>query len=250
LNIPDFTRFAKSQRDQLIGQALGLPIPMAILAFIAVAVASATVVIYGEALWDPVAITERMGGFAVVIALIALVIATLTTNLAANMVAPANGFANLSPGKISFRMGGYITAGLGIAIMPWKLLATTGAYIFTWLIGYSALLGPLAGIMLADYLLLRKTELSLDDLFKNNGIYSYANGWNPMAWIAFIVAVLPNLPGFLSAAGFVESVPVIFSTIYNYSWFVGAGIGIVVYLGLMKMYRPATANWSSASSYN
>lgn len=250
LNIPDFTRFAKSQRDQLIGQALGLPIPMAILAFIAVAVASATAVIYGEALWDPVAITERMGGFAVVIALVALVIATLTTNLAANMVAPANGFANLSPGKISFRMGGYITAGLGIAIMPWKLLATTGAYIFTWLIGYSALLGPLAGIMLADYLLLRKTELSHDDLFKNNGIYSYANGWNPMAWIAFIVAVLPNVPGFLSAAGFVESVPVIFSTIYNYAWFVGAGIGIVVYLGLMRMYRPAMANSRLASSYN
>ncbi|MGM0981939.1 MAG: NCS1 family nucleobase:cation symporter-1 [Pseudomonadota bacterium] len=240
LNIPDFTRFAKSQRHQLVGQALGLPIPMAILAFIAVAVASATVVIYGEALWDPVAITERMGGFAVVIALLALIIATVTTNLAANVVAPANGFANLVPGKISFRMGGYITAGLGIAIMPWKLLETTGAYIFTWLIGYSALLGPLAGIMLADYLLLRKTELSHDDLFKKNGMYSYGNGWNSIAWVAFIIAVLPNLPGFLSAAGLVESVPAIFSTIYNYAWFVGVAIGAIVYLGLMRMNQPAT----------
>ena len=210
------------------------------MAFIAVAVASATVVIYGEALWDPVAITERMGGTAVVIALLALIIATVTTNLAANVVAPANGFANLMPGKISFRMGGYITAGLGIAIMPWKLLETTGAYIFTWLIGYSALLGPLAGIMLADYLLLRKTELSHDDLFKTNGRYSYSNGWNPVAWIAFIIAVLPNLPGFLSAAGILDSVPGIFLNIYNYAWFVGVVLGAIVYLGLMKMYRPVT----------
>lgn len=214
---------------------------MAILAFIAVAVASATIVIYGEALWDPVAITERMGGFAVVIALLALILATVTTNLAANVVAPANGFANLMPGKISFRMGGYITAGLGIAIMPWKLLETTGAYIFTWLIGYSALLGPLAGIMLADYLLLRRTELAHDDLFKSNGRYSYGNGWNPIAWIAFVIAVLPNLPGFLAAAGLLDSVPAFFSAIYNYAWFVGVAIGAAVYLTLMYMNRPELA---------
>ncbi|WP_299313557.1 NCS1 family nucleobase:cation symporter-1 [uncultured Halomonas sp.] len=248
LNIPDFTRFAKSQRHQLVGQALGLPIPMAILAFIAVAVASATIVIYGEALWDPVAITERMGGVAVVIALLALIIATVTTNLAANVVAPANGFANLLPGKISFRMGGYITAGLGIAIMPWKLLETTGAYIFTWLIGYSALLGPLAGIMLADYLLLRKTELAHDDLFKSHGRYSYRNGWNPMAWAAFIIAVLPNLPGFLAAAGLLDSVPAIFSEIYNYAWFVGVAIGATAYLVLMRIANPVAVTAASQSN--
>lgn len=239
LNIPDFTRFAKSQRHQFIGQALGLPIPMALLAFIAVAVASATVVIYGEALWDPIAITERMGGFAVILALLALLIATVTTNLAANVVAPANGFSNLSPRLISFRMGGYITAGLGIAIMPWKLLESTGAYIFMWLIGYSALLGPLAGIMLADYLLLRKTKLSHADLFKNDGIYSYGNGWNTNAFIAFGLAVLPNLPGFLAAAGLVDNVPGVFTTIYNYAWFVGVAIGAAVYLTLMRLNSPA-----------
>ncbi|MDR5903530.1 NCS1 family nucleobase:cation symporter-1 [Halomonas icarae] len=245
LNIPDFTRFAKSQKHQIVGQAIGLPIPMGVLAFIAVAVASATTVIYGEALWDPVAITERMGGVAVVVALFALVIATVTTNLAANMVAPAIGFANLAPGKISFRMGGYITAGLGIAIMPWKLLETTGAYIFTWLLGYSALLGPLAGIMLADYILLRKTSLSHDDLFKIDGRYSYSGGWNPMAWIALVLAVLPNLPGFLSAAGLIDSVPDIFVAIYNYAWFVGVFVGAVVYLVLMKATRPVTASVAS-----
>ncbi|MFG6178587.1 NCS1 family nucleobase:cation symporter-1 [Halomonas sp. THAF12] len=245
LNIPDFTRFAKNQRHQFIGQAVGLPIPMAMLAFIAVGVASATVVIYGEALWDPVAITERMGGFAVIIALVALVIATVTTNLAANVVAPANGFSNLSPRRISFRMGGYITAGLGIAIMPWKLLESTGAYIFTWLIGYSALLGPLAGIMLADYLLIRRTELSHDDLFKNDGRYSYRNGWNVNAFIAFVIAVLPNLPGFLAAAGLMDGVPSLFSTLYNYAWFVGVAIGAVVYLALMRMTRPSVVTATS-----
>ncbi|MEX0739324.1 MAG: NCS1 family nucleobase:cation symporter-1 [Pseudohongiella sp.] len=234
LNIPDFTRFAKNQRQQFIGQIVGLPIPMALLAFIAVGVASATVVIYGEALWDPVAITKNMGGVAVVIALIALVIATVTTNLAANVVAPANGFSNLNPSKISFKMGGYITAGLGIAIMPWKLLETTGAYIFTWLLGYSALLGPLAGIMLIDYFVIRKTNLDTKALFRNDGEYSYGNGWNAAAFIAFFVAVLPNLPGFLVAAGALGGAPAFFIAIYDYAWFVGLAVAAMLYLTLMR----------------
>ncbi len=235
LNIPDFTRYARSQRDQILGQALGLPLPMALLAFIAVAVTSATVLIYGEAIWDPVALTARMGGVGVAVALVALILATLTTNLAANVVAPANGFSNLAPGRISFKLGGYITAGIGIAIFPWKLLETTGAYIFTWLIGYSALLGPIAGIMLADYLLLRRTELKVDDLFRHAGVYGYRSGWNPAALIALVIGVLPNLPGFLHAAGFVSSVPQIFQSIYTYAWFVGLGVAALVYLGLMRL---------------
>jgi nucleobase:cation symporter-1, NCS1 family len=234
LNIPDFTRYAKSQRDQIIGQALGLPVPMALLAFVGVAVTSATVIIYGEAIWDPVALTGRMGGSAVVIALTALLLATLTTNLAANVVAPANGFSNLAPGKISFKMGGYITAGIGIAIFPWKLLESTGAYIFTWLIGYSALLGPIAGIMLADYFLIRRTELDVPALFRHDGEYSYRRGWNPAAVVALIVGVLPNLPGFLQAAGFVGSVPSVFVSIYTYAWFVGLLVAGAVYLLLMR----------------
>ena len=235
LNIPDFTRFARSQRDQVLGQALGLPLPMALLAFIAVAVTSATVLIYGEALWDPVALSGRMGGVGVAVALVALVLATLTTNLAANVVAPANGFTNLAPRRISFRMGGYITAGIGIAIFPWKLLESTGAYIFTWLIGYSALLGPIAGIMLADYLLLRRTRLDVDALFDHGGAYGYRGGWNPHALVALALGVLPNLPGFLAAAGFVDGVPAAFTSLYTYAWFVGLFIAAAVYLALMTL---------------
>lgn len=237
LNIPDFSRYATSQRDQVLGQVIGLPLPMALLAFIGVAVTSATVLIYGEAIWDPVALAGRLGGAGVVIALLALLLATLTTNLAANVVAPANGFSNLSPAKISFRMGGYITAGIGIAIFPWKLLETTGAYIFTWLIGYSALLGPIAGIMLVDYYLIRNTELDRQSLYRHDGIYGYRGGWNPVAIIALLAGVLPNLPGFLKAAGFVASVPAIFESIYSYAWFVGLIIAAIVHWALMRLGR-------------
>jgi len=241
LNIPDFTRFARSQKDQFIGQALGLPLPMALFAFIGVAVTSATVVIYGKAIWDPVELTSHMGGFAVIVALIALILATLTTNLAANVVAPANGFSNLSPSKISFKMGGYLTAGLGIAIMPWKLLESTSAYIFTWLIGYSALLGPVAGIMVADYFVIRKTRLNHRDLFRNDGEYSYRKGWNPVALIALVIGILPNLPGFLHVAGFIDTVPSVFQQIYTYAWFVGLIIASSIYLILMRnsLKKPA-----------
>lgn len=231
LNIPDFTRFAKSQRDQMLGQAIGLPVPMALFAFIGVAVTSATVTIYGEAIWDPVALAGRMGGMGVVVALAALVIATLTTNLAANVVAPAYGFSNLSPSKISFTMGGYITAGIGIAIFPWKLLETAGGYLFTWLIGYSALLGPIAGILIADYFLLRKCELDEDALFKHAGGYGT---WNKAGLIALVVGILPNLPGFLHAAGAVDSVPAIFDTLYSYAWFVGLIVAGALYMLLAK----------------
>jgi len=231
LNIPDFTRFAKSQKDQIIGQALGLPLPMALFAFISVAVTSATVTIYGEAIWDPVALAGRMGGVGVVVALAALVVATLTTNLAANVVAPAYGFSNLSPSKISFKLGGYITAGIGIAIFPWKLLETAGGYLFVWLIGYSALLGPIAGILIADYFLVRKSELNADALFDHKGEYG---AWNKAGVIALIIGVLPNLPGFLHAAAVVDSVPAIFDTLYTYAWFVGLFIAGGIYLVLNK----------------
>jgi nucleobase:cation symporter-1, NCS1 family len=231
LNIPDFTRFAKSQRDQIIGQAVGLPLPMALFAFISVAVTSATVTIYGEAIWDPVALAGRMGGLGVVIALAALVIATLTTNLAANVVAPAYGFSNLSPSKISFKMGGYITAGIGIAIFPWKLIESSGGYIFTWLVGYSALLGPIAGILIADYFLVRKSNLNAEALFDHTGEYGM---WNKAGLIALIIGILPNVPGFFHAAGFVESVPEIFKSIYSFAWFVGLIVAGGLYLILHK----------------
>ena len=245
LNIPDFTRFARSQRDQMVGQALGLPLPMGLLSLVAVLVTSATVVIYGEAIWDPVVLTGKMGGISVVIALIALIVATITTNLAANVVSPAYDFSNLAPRKISFRMGGYITAGIGLAMFPWKILETTKGYIFTWLIGYGGLLGPIAGIMMVDYFLVRRTEINHDALYEMHGEYSYRNGWNFNAVFALVVGVLPNLPGFFKAAGFVESVAPIFELLYTYAWFVGLTVSAVVYGALM--YRRATLIHAAAN---
>jgi NCS1 family nucleobase:cation symporter-1 len=242
LNIPDFTRFAKSQRDQAIGQAIGLPVPMALLAALAVTVTSATIVLYGKALWDPVDVASRMTGVAVLVALIILMIDTASVNLAANMVGPAYDFSALSPKRISYRMGGYITAGIALAMMPWKILESTQGYIFTWLIGYSALLGPIAGIMIIDYYFIRKTELDVDQLYRENGVYSYRNGWNMAAIVAFVAGVLPNIPGFLNAA-FPDSfadVGETFKTIYTYAWFVGVVISAIVY-GLMMKGKPVPA---------
>jgi NCS1 family nucleobase:cation symporter-1 len=229
LNIPDFTRYCRTQTDQMLGQALGLPPTMALFAFIGVAVTSATVVIYGEAIWDPVQLLGKMGGTGVVVALFALAIATLTTNLAANVVAPANGFSNIAPDRISFRAGGYLTAGLGIAMFPWKLLETTGGYIFTWLIGYSALLGPIAGILIADYFVVRKTELDVEDLFRSHGRYRFVGGWNPIALVALVLGVAPNVPGFLVAAGAIASAPAFFTEVYTYAWFVGFFVSGTIY---------------------
>ncbi len=236
LNIPDFTRYARSQRDQFIGQAIGLPIPMAMLALVSVLVTSATVIIFGEAIWDPVVIAGRMGGTGVVIGLLALTFATLTTNLAANVVAPANGFSNLAPKHISFRMGGYITAGIGIAMMPWKLLESAGSYLFIWLIGYSSLLGPIAGIMITDYFFVRNCNLDAEALYEEQGSYSYFKGWNICALVALVLGVAPNLPGFLHAIDVVSSIPTVFISIYHYAWFVGASISGSSYFFLMRLF--------------
>jgi NCS1 family nucleobase:cation symporter-1 len=246
LNIPDFTRYAKSQRDQVLGQALGLPTTMTLFAFISVAVTASTTVIFADPvtgkladpIWDPTILAGKIGGGAtVMISLAALIIATMSTNIAANVVSPANALINLSPQKISFQLGGYLTAGLGAVILPWKLIETTGGYIFTWLIGYSALLGPIAGILVADYFLLRRTELSIEGLYRHKGPYTYQGGVNVAAMVAFFLAVLPNLPGFLHVAGAVGDgvVPAFFDTLYTYAWFVGFALAAVLYLALMKL---------------
>lgn len=236
LNIPDFTRFAKTQRDQVLGQSVGLPVPMGLLAALAVIVTSATVVLYGKAIWDPVDLASRMTGVAVLVALVILLIDTVSVNLAANLVGPAYDFSALAPKHISYRTGGYITAGIALAMMPWKLLETTQGYIFTWLIGYSALLGPIAGVLIVDYYLIRKTELNVGALYSENGEYSYTNGWNSAALLAFAFGVAPNVPGFLNAA-FPASFADVgdgFKLIYTYAWFVGIAIAALVYGILMK----------------
>jgi NCS1 family nucleobase:cation symporter-1 len=231
LNIPDFTRFAKTQKDQVVGQSLGLPLPMGLLAMLAVFVTSATVVIYGKAIWDPVDLSSRMTGAAVLVALIILLIDTVSVNLAANLVGPAYDFSALNPKAISYKAGGIITAVIAILMMPWKVLETTQGYIFTWLIGYSALLGPVAGILIVDYYLIRAKQLNVDELYKEAGEYTYANGWNWVAIGALVLGVAPNVPGFLNAA-FPKAFPDVgsfFKGVYTYAWFVGLAIAAVVY---------------------
>jgi len=240
LNIPDFSRYAKTQRDQMIGQAIGLPTTMALYSFIGVAVTSATVVIYGHAMWDPVdVLTHIESKVALVIAMFALCLATLATNIAANVVSPANDFAHLSPKNITFRTGGLITAFIGVVIMPWKLIETSGGYIFTWLIAYSALLGAVGGILVCDYWAIRKSHLSLKALFDPHGEYSYGSGTNWRAVVALVVAVLPCVPGFVNLFlpgkhdGF-------FDQLYTYAWFVTFFIAFVLYFVLMKSRRDPT----------
>ena len=234
LNIPDFTRYARSQRDQVLGQALGLPLFMMAFSFLGVAVTSTTVLLFGAPIADPIVLLGKLeGGIAVVLALLALSVATLSTNLAANVVSPANALINLAPNKIGFRTGAMITAGLGIAIFPWKLIESSQGYIFTWLVGYSALLGPIGGILLADYFWVRRTRLDLEALYQEQGAYTYRNGYNPVAILALIVGVLPNIPGFLHAAGLVNNVPPIFDTLYTYAWFIGLPISGILY-GLLQ----------------
>ena len=229
LNIPDFTRFARSQREQAIGQALALPTTMTLYAFIGIVVTSATVVIYGTAIWDPVQLLSRFHSpVAVVISLIAILLATLNVNIGANVVSPANDFSNLWPRRISFRTGGIITCFMGIALMPWKLLANYKTFILGWLGGYAAFLGPVAGIMICDYFLLRKRTLQLNDLYLRGGVYEYSKGFNWRAIGALALGAGMALVGLA-----VPSVRVL----YDYSWFVGFAVSFAGYYALMKFHR-------------
>jgi len=236
LNIPDFSRYARSQRDQVLGQALGLNTTMPLFAFIGVAVTSATVVIFGEEIWNPVDLLARFDSVPVVVlSMIALAVATLTTNLAANVVAPANAFTNLAPKRISFRAGGIATGIIGILMMPWKLLADPTGYICTWLIGYSALLGPIAGVLICDYFVLRRMELSLAGLYRE-GPYSYLRGFNHRALVALAAGIAPNVPGFLGTIGVLQVHP-FWMSLYAYAWFVGFAVAFGVVWGWEAVRR-------------
>src|SRR6202522_1225098 len=229
LNIPDFTRFAKSQRQQVIGQALGLPTTMTLYSLIGILVTSATVVIYGTAIWDPVQLLTRFHSpVAVVISLIAILLATLNVNIGANVVSPANDFSNLWPRRISFRAGGVITCLMGIVMMPWRLLADYNTFILGWLGGYAAFLGPVAGIMICDYFLIRRCVLQLDDLYLRGGIYEYARGFN---WCALIALALGAGTALVGLA--LPSVRVL----YDYSWVVGFAVSFAIYYAIMKSQR-------------
>ena len=229
LNIPDFTRFARSQRQQAIGQALALPTTMTLYSLIGILVTSATVVIYGAAIWDPVQLLSRFHSpAAVVISLVAILLATLNVNIGANVVSPANDFSNLWPRKISFRTGGIITCLMGIALMPWKLLSSYSTFIFGWLGGYAAFLGPVAGIMICDYFVIRRRVLLVDDLYLRGKTYEYTRGFNSLAIAALLAGAGTALVGLV-----VPSVRVL----YDYSWFVGFAVAFAAYYALMKQRK-------------
>jgi NCS1 family nucleobase:cation symporter-1 len=234
LNMPDFTRFGRSQREQTVGQVVALPTTMTVFAAMGVMITSAASVIYPqmkpEELWDPLKVVGQFDNvFVIAISMFTAVVATLAVNIAANVVSPANDFANAFPKLISFRTGGLITGLIGIAMQPWKLLADPSAYIFTWLNGYSGGLGSIAGVLIADYWLVRNKELVLGDLYRTKGVYTYASGWNwravaatlagcGLAWIGLIIPALKPL--------------------YDYGWFVGFGTGLLLHYGLMKALPP------------
>jgi NCS1 family nucleobase:cation symporter-1 len=240
LNIPDFSRYAKSQRDQVVGQAVGLPTTMALYSFIGVAVTSATPLIFGRMIWNPIELLQQFKSPVVlVIAMLSIALATLATNIAANVVSPANDFANLAPRSIGFRGGGLITAVIGIAMMPWRLLETSGNYIFVWLGGYSALLGAVGGILICDYWVLRRQRLNLKALYDEHGRYSYGSGVNWRAIIALVIAVLTCAPGFLDVATngrIMIAQPL--HVLYPYAWFVTFGLAFVLYY-LLMLGQPA-----------
>jgi NCS1 family nucleobase:cation symporter-1 len=235
LNIPDFTRYAYTQRDQVIGQALGLPLTMGLFSFIGVAVTSATMTIYGETIWDPIVLLSKFQDpIILTLAMASLALATLATNIAANVVGPANDFAHLWPRAISFRIGGIITGIIGIAIQPWRLVADPNGYIFIWLIAYSPLLGAVGGILIADYYLIRRTRLDLKGLYDKDGPYWYHRGFNPIALIALAAGIGPCIPGFLATVG-VGSITKIWVDLFGYAWFLSFGVSAAVYFVATKI---------------
>ncbi len=245
LNIPDFTRYSKSQKAQINGQAIGLPPSMTLFAFVAIVVTLATTIIYGQTEWDIVNIAGRFENKILIsLAMVGIIISTLATNIAANIVSPANDFSNLAPKKINFRTGGYITGVIGILIFPWKLVEDPNGYIFTWLIAYSSLLGPVGGIMIADYYFIKKQKLNVDELYRHNGRYSFKNGFNTAAVIALLIGVVPNIPGFLLQVKLISSTafPEWVSNLYHYAWFVGFFVSGIVYILLMRNYKTGTVN--------
>jgi NCS1 family nucleobase:cation symporter-1 len=237
LNMPDFTRFGRSQREQVIGQVVALPTTMTVFAAMGVMITSAAVVIYPsmkmEELWDPMKLVGQFSQvWIIAVSMFTVVVATLAVNIAANVVSPANDFANAFPKLISFRLGGLITGIIGLLMQPWRLLADPSGYIFKWLVGYSGGLGSIAGVMIADYWLVRKQRLKLGDLYRTHGVYTYTNGWNwravaatvvgcGLAWIGLVVPTLRPL--------------------YDYAWFVGFGASAVTHLVLMKLSPPEPA---------
>jgi NCS1 family nucleobase:cation symporter-1 len=234
LNMPDFTRFGRSQREQVIGQAVALPTTMTVFAAMSVMITSAAIVIYPRMaagdLWDPMKLVGQFSRIWVIaISMFTVVVATLAVNIAANVVSPANDFANAFPKYISFRTGGLITGIIGILMQPWRLLTDPEKYINGWLVGYSGGMSAIAGVLIMDYWVIRRKRLVLPDLYRKEGVYSYAGGWN---WRAVAATLFGCLVAWIGL--FVPSLRVL----YDAAWFVGFAASAVSYLALMKLAPP------------
>lgn len=230
LNMPDFTRFGRSQKEQAVGQAVALPTTMTVFALMGIVITSASAEIYGQPMWDPV---ELVGQFTsrvlVAVAMFTIVIATLGVNIAANVVSPANDFANIKPGAISFKTGGLITGIVGVTMVPWKLIADPNGYIFKWLLGYSGGLGSIAGVLVADYFFIRRKKLLVADLYERKGAYAYGgSGFNPAALIATAIGC---------GLAWIGLVVKPLAVLYDYAWFMGAGGAGLAYWLLMQGER-------------
>ncbi|KAF7804381.1 purine-uracil permease NCS1 [Senna tora] len=239
LNISDFSRYAKTQNDQIIGQAV-LPIVMGAFTFVGLAVTSSTQVIFGKVISNPIELLGEIGGFmTMVLAIFGISLATITTNVPANVVAPANALVNLSPTWFTFRRGALITALMGIAFQPWRLLESSEKFVNTWLVGYSALMGPISGIILSDYYFIQKLNLSVRDLYSRSpyGVYYYSRGFHLAAVVALVIGILPVVPGFLKKVGIVTSVPDTFVVIYNNAWFISFFSAGFLYWILARLRR-------------
>ncbi len=255
LNMPDFTRYAKDQQSQMLGQTLGLPTTMTFFAGIGVLITAASAIVYGKPIADPIDLLSKpefASPIIVCVSLITIGVATLSVNVAANVVSPAFDFANLAPSVIDFKIGGTITGIVGILMCPWAIMRTSGSYIFTWLAGYSALLGPIAGIMICDFWLLRRRHLDVEDLYRRGGRYEYVNGINRWAVYALLIGIAPNVPGFMvemmsqrvgGAGRFIADLDAPWQDlaqashdIYQFAWMIGFGIAYVVYWALMAAF--------------
>lgn len=244
INIPDFARYARSQADQVLGQA-GLPVFMGMFTFAGLAITSATEAIFGHVISDPIELLGRIGGPATTfLAIFGIGLATITTNIAANVVAPANALVSMSPRRFTFAKGAFVTALLGIAFQPWRLLSSSESFVYTWLLGYSALMGPIGGVVLADHYIVRRTALDVDALYSEDSgsPYYFQGGFNVASMVAMAAGVAPIVPGFLHKVGVLPSVPSAFVTSYNNAWFVSFFVAGAVYCLLCNSQQEGEAS--------
>ena len=249
LNIPDFTRFSRSQRSQQLGQVLGLPTTMTFFCLLAILITSGAQAVYHQEIWDPVELAAKLSNPAVVIlGLLTVLGATVSVNVAANVVSPSYDFSNLAPKLISFRVGGLITGVVGVALQPWRLLSNPHVYIYTWLGFYGGLIAAVSGVLVAGYWVLCRTQLNLADLYREHGSYWYQAGWSWIAVAATVVGAGLAVGGAYSAPGQgpfpADGLVPLLKPLYNYGWVVGFAAGFAVYLVLSALdgKRRVTAN--------